>query len=45
MGRVKWLRELRMEKFESVLDRVRARALSQVEAAEILGTGERTFRN
>jgi len=33
-----------MEKFESVLDRVRSRALSQVEAAEILGMSERTFR-
>ena len=33
-----------MEKFESVLDRVRSRALSQVEAAEIRGMSERTFR-
>ena len=33
-----------MKKFESVLDRVRARALSQVEAAGILGMSERTFR-
>ena len=33
-----------MEKFESVLERVRDRGLSQSEAAEILGTSERTFR-
>ncbi len=33
-----------MEKFESVLDRVESRALSQVQAAEILGMSERTFR-
>ena len=33
-----------MRKFESVLDRFRARALSQVEAAGILGMSERTFR-
>jgi len=34
MGRMKWRQERRMKKFESVLDRFRARALSQVEAAE-----------
>ncbi len=33
-----------MAKFESILDRVHARELSQVEAAEILGMSERTFR-
>lgn len=33
-----------MRKFESVLDRVRARELSQLEAAEILRMSERTFR-
>lgn len=33
-----------MQKFESVLDRVRARELSQLQAAEILGMSERTFR-
>ena len=33
-----------MRKFESILDRVRARELSQLEAAEILGMSERTFR-
>lgn len=31
-------------KFESVLDRVRVRELSQLQAAEILGMSERTFR-
>jgi transposase len=44
MGRRKWLQELRMQKFESVLDRVRVRELSQLQAAEILGMSERTFR-
>ena len=33
-----------MMKFESLLDRVRDRELSQLEAAEILGMSERTFR-
>jgi hypothetical protein len=37
MGRRQWLQELRMMKFESVLDRVRVRELSQLQAAEILG--------
>ena len=31
-------------KFESILDRVRERELSQLQAAEILGMSERTFR-
>ena len=44
MGRQKWLQELRMQKFESVLDRVHDRELSQMQAAEILGMSERTFR-
>ncbi|MCG8354029.1 MAG: helix-turn-helix domain-containing protein [Kiloniellales bacterium] len=33
-----------MQKFESVLDRVLSRELSQSQAAEILGMSERTFR-
>ncbi len=33
-----------MEKFESILDRVQARELSQLQASEILGISERTFR-
>ena len=44
MGRREWLQELRMQKSESVLDRVRLRSLSQLQAAEILGTSERAFR-
>jgi transposase len=44
MGRQRWLQELRMRKFESVLDRVHERELSQMQAAEILGMSERTFR-
>tara|TARA_Y100000294_G_C8335178_1_gene248367 strand:+ start:447 stop:563 length:117 start_codon:yes stop_codon:yes gene_type:complete len=34
-----------MEKLEGLLDRVRVRELSQMEAAEILGMSERTFRH
>ncbi len=44
MVRQRWLQESGMAKFESVLDRVHARELSQVEAAEILGMRDRTFR-
>ena len=42
---MKRLQERRIKKFESVLDRVRSRAWSQVEAAERLGMSERTFRH
>jgi transposase len=44
MGRQQWLQELRMMKFESILDRVQERELSQLQAAEVLGMSERTFR-
>ena len=44
MGRTKWLEELRMQKFESVLDRVGSREPSQAMAAEILGLSERGQR-
>lgn len=44
MGRMELVQELRMEKFESVLDRVRSRELSQLQASEILGLSERSFR-
>ena len=44
MRRTELLQGLRMMKFEMVLERCRARELSQVEAAEILGVNERTFR-
>ena len=35
---------VRMIKFRSVLGRYEAAELSQLEAAELLGVGERTFR-
>ena len=44
MGRTEVLQGLRRMKFDSVLDRWRGGALSQAEAAEILGMSERTFR-
>jgi hypothetical protein len=42
--RTEVLQGLRMMKFVSVLDRVEAAELSKLEAAEILGISERTFR-
>ena len=44
MLRTELLQGLRIMKFEVVLERCRARNLSQFEAAEILGVNERTFR-
>ena len=44
MGRTELLQGLRIMKFEMILERCRARELSQIEAAEILGMNERTFR-
>ncbi len=44
MRRTELLQGLRIMKFEMILERFRARELSQVEAAEILGVHERTFR-
>ncbi len=44
MRRTELLQGLRIMKFEVVLERCRARKLSQIEAAEILGVNERTFR-
>ena len=44
MRRTELLQGLRLMKFEVVLERCRARNLSQFEAAEILGMHERTFR-
>jgi len=38
------LQGLRLMKFEMILDRCKARELSQLEAAEVLGMHERTFR-
>ncbi|MGZ9035415.1 MAG: helix-turn-helix domain-containing protein, partial [Rhodospirillales bacterium] len=44
MRRTEVLQGLRMIKFLSLLDRVEAAELSKLEAAEILGMSERTFR-
>ncbi len=44
MGRTVALQGVRMIKFRSVFDRLEARELSKLEAAELLGIGERTFR-
>jgi transposase len=44
MRRTEALQGVRMIKLRSVLDRYEASELSQLEAAEVLGIGERTFR-
>ena len=44
MRRTEALQGVRMIKFMSVFGRYEASALSQLEAAELLGMGERTFR-
>lgn len=44
MGRTGVLQEVRLMRFESLLDRHERGDLSQAEAAELLGVGERTFR-
>jgi transposase len=44
MGRTGVLQEVRLMRFESLLDRHARGDLSQVEAAELLGVSERTFR-
>lgn len=44
MNRTAWLQDRRMTKFSEVLGRWRSRQLSAVEAGEILGMLERTFR-
>jgi transposase len=44
MGRTGVLQEVRLMRFESLLDRHERGDLSQVEAAELLGVDERTFR-
>ena len=44
MGRTMWLQERRMEKFEDVLGRVTTKRLSAMDAAEMLGMSERSFR-
>ena len=44
MNRTMWLQERRMEKFRDVLERFRAKRLSALDAAELLGMSERSFR-
>ena len=44
MRRTEVLQGIRLMKFEEILDRTRARELSQGEAASVLGVSERTFR-
>ena len=44
MSRTGWLQARRMEKFEDVLGRFDAKRLSAMDAAELLGMSERTFR-
>jgi transposase len=44
MRRTGALQEVRLMRFENLLDRHERGELSQVEAAELLGVGERTFR-
>ena len=44
MTRTQWRETRRMEKFKDVLGRVRAKRLSALDAAEILGMSERSFR-
>ena len=44
MSRTGWLQERRMEKFDDVLGRFEAKRLSAMDAAELLGMSERTFR-
>lgn len=44
MNRTAWLQDRRMRKFRDVLNRREAKKLSVLEAAELLGMSERTFR-
>jgi transposase len=44
MGRARTLQEIRVMRFEALLDRHERGDLSQAEAAELLGMSERTFR-
>ena len=44
MNRTMWLQDRRMQKFRDVLSRWESKALSAMEAAEILGCSERQFR-
>ncbi len=44
MNRLKWLQDRRMQKFKDVLGRWELKKLSGLEAGELLGMSERTFR-
>ncbi len=44
MGRARVLEEIRVMRFEALLDRHERGYLTQAEAAEMLGVSERTFR-
>ncbi len=44
MNRTAWKQERRMNKFADILSRVEDKRLSNLDAAEILGMSERTFR-
>ena len=44
MNRTMWLQERRMEKFCDVLGRFEAKRLLALDAAELLGMSERSFR-
>src|SRR5581483_2817258 len=44
MNRTGWLQDRRMQKFRDVLSRWEAKKLSALEAAELLGMSERSFR-
>jgi transposase len=44
MNRTAWLQDRKMQKFKDVLGRWETKKLSGLEAAEILGVSERTFR-
>ena len=44
MNRTEWLQDRRMKKFKDVFGRWRQKKLSEMDAAEILGMTERTFR-
>ena len=44
MNRTMWLQDRRMQKFRDVLSRWEGKELSALEAAELLGISERTFR-
>jgi hypothetical protein len=44
MNRTEWLQDRRMQKFRDVLSRWEAKKISALEAGELLGMSERSFR-